>query len=64
MRTVRLLLQIAMIAIRLINVRPGFIRIIRELTLPVPPPNHEDEKNFSEFFEPKVKPLELYHGKE
>jgi len=35
MRTVRLTLQIAMIAIRFINVRPGFTGIIRELILPV-----------------------------
>jgi len=35
MRTVRLTLQIAMIAIRFINVRPGFTNIIRELILPV-----------------------------
>lgn len=35
MRTVRLLLQIAVIAIRLIDIRPGFTGLIRELTLPV-----------------------------
>lgn len=35
MRTVRLLLQVAMIAIGFINVRPGFTGFIRELTLPV-----------------------------
>jgi len=35
MRTVRLALQIAMIAVRFINVRPGFTSIIRELILPV-----------------------------
>jgi hypothetical protein len=35
MRTVRLLLQVAMIAIRFINVRPGITSIIRKLTLPV-----------------------------
>ncbi|AGB02517.1 hypothetical protein Metfor_1483 [Methanoregula formicica SMSP] len=35
MRTIRLTLQITMIAIRFINVRPGFTNIIRELILPV-----------------------------
>ena len=35
MRTVRLALQIAMIAIRFINIRPGFTGIIGELILPV-----------------------------
>lgn len=35
MRTVRLTLKVAMIAIRFINIRPGFTVIIRELILPV-----------------------------
>jgi len=35
MRTVRLTLQIAMIAVRFINIRASITGIIRELTLPV-----------------------------
>ena len=35
MRTVRLLLQVTMIAIRFIHIRRGFTGIIRELILPV-----------------------------